>query len=137
MFRVVVKSLLAEIENFYAFHCFIVHLVNAIQVISNNFKRQYLRNYTSLTNDLYSVRKKSIRAFKSIFKLLCWGPASAGPSRANFFARSPEPVREEAISTFKFIFELAPDFASKLCTRDVSGLAAVQFVSKHARAPLT
>ena len=35
-----------------------------------NFKPQYLLNYTSPTNDLYSVRKRSIGAFKSIFKLL-------------------------------------------------------------------
>ena len=38
-----------------------------------NFKPQYLQNYVSPTNDLYSVRKRSIRAFKSIFKLLGWG----------------------------------------------------------------
>ena len=30
-----------------------------------NFKPQYLQNYVSPTNDLYSVRKRSIRAFKS------------------------------------------------------------------------
>ena len=34
-----------------------------------NVKPQYLLNYSSPTNDLYSVRKESIRAFKSIFKL--------------------------------------------------------------------
>ena len=39
-----------------------------------NFKPQYLQNFSSPTNDFYSVRKKSIRAFKSIFKLLGWGP---------------------------------------------------------------
>ena len=38
-----------------------------------NFKPQYLLNYTSPTNDLYSVRKRSIGAFKSIFKLLGLG----------------------------------------------------------------
>ena len=43
-----------------------------------NFKSQYLQNFSSPTNDLYSVRKKSIRAFKSIFKLPGWGPASNG-----------------------------------------------------------
>ena len=31
-----------------------------------NFKPQYLLNYSSPTNDLYSVRKRSIRAFKSL-----------------------------------------------------------------------
>ena len=41
-----------------------------------NFEPQYLLNYSSPKNDLYSVRKRSIRAFKSIFKLLGWGPAS-------------------------------------------------------------
>ena len=35
-----------------------------------NFKPHYLLNYSSPKNDLYSVRKKSIRAFKSVFKLL-------------------------------------------------------------------
>ena len=64
-----------------------------------NFKPQYLQNYLSLTNDLYSIRKRSIRAFKSIFKLLGWGPASA----------------------------LAPDFAPKLCTRGVSGCSSACF----------
>ena len=54
-----------------------------------NFKEEYLLNYSSPKNDLYSVRKRSIRAFKSIFKLLGWGPASAGLLRAKFFARSP------------------------------------------------
>ena len=34
-----------------------------------NFEPQYLLNYSSPKNDLYSVRKRSIRAFKSIFKL--------------------------------------------------------------------
>ena len=38
-----------------------------------NLNPQYLHNYSSPTNDLYSVRKKSIRAFKLIFKLLGWG----------------------------------------------------------------
>ena len=54
-----------------------------------NFKPQFLLNYSSPKNDLYSVRKRSIRAFKSIFKLLGWAAA------------------------------LAPDFAPKLCTRRV------------------
>ena len=49
-----------------------------------NFKPQYLLNYSSPKNDLYSVRKRSTRAFKSIFKLLGWGLASAGPLRAKF-----------------------------------------------------
>ena len=43
-----------------------------------NFKPQYLLNYTSPTNDLHSDRKRSIEAFKSIFKLLGLGPASTG-----------------------------------------------------------
>ena len=34
------------------------------------FKLQYLLNYSSPKNDLYSVRKRSTRAFQSIFKLL-------------------------------------------------------------------
>ena len=38
-----------------------------------NFKPQYLQNYSSPTNDLYSVRKRSIGAFKSNFKLLDLG----------------------------------------------------------------
>ena len=33
-----------------------------------NFKPQYLLNYSSPKNDFYSVRKRSIRAFKSIFR---------------------------------------------------------------------
>ena len=58
-----------------------------------NFKPQYLLNYTSPTNDLYSVRKRSIGAFKSIFKLLALGPASAGPLRAVFCAKFSAGVR--------------------------------------------
>ena len=39
-----------------------------------NFKPQYLLNDSSPKNDLYSVRKRSTRAFKSILKLLrCTG----------------------------------------------------------------
>ena len=56
-----------------------------------NFKPKYLLNYSCPTNDLYSVRKRRIRAFKSIFKLLGWGPLA-----------------------------MAPDFAPNLCTRRVS-----------------
>ena len=67
-----------------------------------NFKPQYLLNYTSPTNDLYSVRKRSIRALKSIFKLLGWGPASARSA-------------------------LAPNFAPKLCTRRVSACFSTCF----------
>ena len=37
-----------------------------------NFEPQYLQNYSSPRNDLYSVQKRSIRAFKSIVKLLDW-----------------------------------------------------------------
>ena len=37
-----------------------------------NFKPQYLLNYSSPKNNLYSVQKRSISAFKSIFKLLGW-----------------------------------------------------------------
>ena len=66
-----------------------------------NFKPQYLLNYTSPTNDLYSVRKRSIGAFKSIFKLLGLGPAC--------FAA------------------LAPNFAPKLCTRRVSACFSTCF----------
>ena len=84
-----------------------------------NFKPQYLQNYLSPTNDLYSVRKRSIRAFKSIFKLLGWGPASAGPLRAKFFARSPSLACGFAA--------LAPDFAPTLCTRGVSGCSSACF----------
>ena len=73
-----------------------------------NFKPQYLQNYSSPTNDLYSVRKRSIGAFKSIFKLLGWGPASL-----------------HWLRTFH------ENFAR------VVSLAAVQLVSKFARAPLT
>ena len=61
-----------------------------------NFKPQYLLNYSSPSHDLQRVRKKTIRAFNLIFKLLGWGPASG-------FA------------------VLAPDFAPKLCTHRVSG----------------
>ena len=77
-----------------------------------NFKPQYLLNYTSPTNYLYSVRKRSIGAFKSIFKLLGLGPASAGPLRAKFFARNSPLACGFAA--------LAPNFAPKLCTRRVS-----------------
>ena len=41
------------------------------------FKPQYLLNYSSPTNDLQRVRKKTIRAFNLIFKLL--GPLVASP----------------------------------------------------------
>ena len=73
-----------------------------------NFKPQYLQNYSSPTNDLYNVRKRSSRAFKSIFKLLGWVSARAGSLRSKFFARSPALVCGVAA--------LAPDFAPKLCT---------------------
>ena len=92
-----------------------------------NFEPQYLLNYSSPKNDLYSVRKRSTRAFKSIFKLLGWGPASAGPLRAKFFARSPPLACGFAA--------LAPEFAPKLCTR--LSLIAFQHVSKHSEAALT
>ena len=72
-----------------------------------NFKPQYLLNYTSPTNDLYSVRKRSIGAFKSIFKLLGLGPAS--------FAA------------------LAPNFAPKLCTRRVSACFSTCFKTCRGR----
>ena len=49
-----------------------------------NFKPQYLLNYSNPTNDLYSVRKRSIGAFKSIFKLLGWGPHWLRTLRQNF-----------------------------------------------------
>ena len=84
-----------------------------------NFKPQYLQNYLSPTNDLYSVQKRTIRAFKSIFKLLGWGPASAGPLRAKFFAGSPPLACGFAA--------LAPDFAPTLCTRGVSGCSSACF----------
>ena len=84
-----------------------------------NFKPQYLLNYTSPTNDLYSVRKRSIGAFKSIFKLLGLGPASAGPLRAKFFARSSPLACGFAA--------LAPNFAPKLCTRRVSACFSTCF----------
>ena len=84
-----------------------------------NFKQQYLLNYTSPTNDLYSVQKRSIGAFKSIFKLLGLGPASAGPLRANFFARSSPLACGFAA--------LAPNFAPKLCTRRVSAYLSTCF----------
>ena len=48
-----------------------------------NFKPQYLLNYTSPTNDLYSVQKRSIGAFKSIFELLGLGPASTNENWEN------------------------------------------------------
>ena len=76
-------------------------------------------NYPSTKNDLYSVRKRSIRAFKSIFKLLGWGPASAGHLRAKFFARSPPLACGLAA--------LTPDFAPKLCTRRVSACFSACF----------
>ena len=72
-----------------------------------NFKPQYLLNYTSPTNDLYSVRKRSIGAFKSIFKLLGLGPPSAGPLRAVFCAKFSAGVRLRRTG-------------SELCTRRVS-----------------
>ena len=84
-----------------------------------NFKPQYLLNYTSPTNDLYSVRKRSIGAFKSIFKLLGLGPASAGPLRAKFFARSSPLACGFAA--------LAPNFAPKLCTPRVSACFSTCF----------
>ena len=77
-----------------------------------NFKPQYLLNYTSPTNDLYSVRKRSIGAFKSIFKLLGLGPASA--------LASPHWLRT-----------LRQNFAR------VVSLLAFQHVSKHAGDALT
>ena len=84
-----------------------------------NFKPQYLLNYTSPTNDLYSVRKRSIGTFKSINKLLCLGPASAGPLRAKFFALSSPLACGFAA--------LAPNFAPKLCTRRVSACFSACF----------
>ena len=90
-----------------------------------NFKPQYLLNYTSPTNDLYSVRKRSIGAFKSIFKLLGLGPASSGPLRAKFFAQS-SPL------TCGFA-ALAPNFAPKLCTRRVSACFSTCFKTCRGR----
>ena len=90
-----------------------------------NFKPQYLLNYTSPTNDLYSVRKRSIGAFKSIFKLLGLGPASAGPLRAKFFARSSPLACGFAA--------LAPNFAPKLCTRRVSACFSTCFKTCRGR----
>ena len=84
-----------------------------------NFKPQYLLNYSSPKNDLYSVRKRSTGTFKSIFKLLGWGPASAGPLPAQFFARNPLLACGFAA--------LAPDFAPKLCTRRVSACFSTCF----------
>ena len=84
-----------------------------------NFEPQYLLNYSSPKNDFYSVQKKSIRAFKSVFKLLGWGPASAGTLRALFFARSSPLACGFAA--------LAPDFAPKLCTRRVSACFSACF----------
>ena len=84
-----------------------------------NFKPQYLLNYSSPTNDLYSVRKRSIGAFKSMFKLLGWGPASAGPLRETFFERSSPLACGSAA--------LAPNFAPKLCTRRVSACFSACF----------
>ena len=88
-----------------------------------NFKPQYLLNYSSPINDLYSVQKRSIGAFKSIFKLLGWGPAGAGPLRTMFFARSSPLACGFAA--------LAPNFAR------VVSLLAFQHVSKHAGGALT
>ena len=90
-----------------------------------NFKPQYLLNYTSPTNDLYSVRKRSIGAFKSIFKQLGLGPASAGPFRAKFFARS-SPLACGFVA-------LAPNFAPKLCTRRVSACFSTCFKTCRGR----
>ena len=93
-----------------------------------NFKPQYLLNYTSPTNDLYSVRKRSIGAFKSISKLLGLGPASAVPLRAKFFLR--EVLRWRAASP-NWLRTLRQNFAR------VVSLLAFQHVSKHAGAALT
>ena len=84
-----------------------------------NLKPQYLLNYPSPTNYLYSVQKRSIAAFKSIFKLLGWVLASAGPLRAKFFARSPPLACGSAT--------LAPNFPPKLCTRHVSACFSAYF----------
>ena len=83
-----------------------------------NFKPQYLLNYSSPTNDLHSVQKRSIGAFKSIFKLLCWGPASAGRLQA----KPPLP---------HWLRTLRQNFAR------VVSLLAFQHVSKHTGAALT
>ena len=84
-----------------------------------NFKPQYLLNYKSPTNDLYSVQKRSIGAFKSTFKQLGSGPASAGPLRARFFARSFPLACGFAA--------LAPNCARKRCTRRVSACFSACF----------
>ena len=92
-----------------------------------NFKLQYLLNYLSPKNDLYSVRKRSIRAFKSTFTLLGWGHARAGPLRANFLR---EVLRWRAASPH-WLRTLRQNFAR------VVSLLAFQHVSKHAGAALT
>ena len=92
-----------------------------------NFKPQYLLNYTSPTNDLYSVRKRSIGAFKSIFKLLGLGPASAGPCAQSFLR---EVLRWRAASPH-WLRTLRQNFAR------VVSLLAFQHVSKHAGDALT
>ena len=84
-----------------------------------NFKPQYLQNYSSPTNDLYSVRKTSIGAFKSIFKL------QGGPQ--NFLR---EVLRWRAASP-QWLRTLRQNFAR------VVSLAAVQHVPKHAMGPFT
>ena len=89
------------------------------KIVCFNFKPHYLLNYSSPKNDLYSVRTRSTRAFKSIFKLLGWGPASAGPLREKFFAPSPPLACGFAA--------LAPNFAPKLCTRRVSACFSTRF----------
>ena len=83
-----------------------------------NFKQQYFLNYSSPTNNLYSVRQKSITAFKSIVKLLGLGQFLREVLR--WHAASPHWLRT-----------LRQNFAR------VVSLATVQLVRKHAMDPLT
>ena len=86
-----------------------------------NFKPQYLLNYSSSTNDLYSVHIRSIRVFKSIFKLLGW------PLGCKVF-RAKSSVCQRLRRT-----------GSELCAKTLhaSSLNAFQHVSKHSEAALT
>ena len=70
-----------------------------------NFEPQYLLNYSSPKNDLYSVRKRSISVFKSIFKLLGWGPASAGPLRAKSGASAAKTLHASCLCLLFCMFQ--------------------------------
>ena len=91
------------------------------------FIPQNLLNYSSATNDLYTVRKRSIRAFKSIFKLLGWGPLAQAPCAQGFLR---EVLRWRAASPH-WLRTMRQNFAR------VVSLLAFQHVSKHAGAALT